>query len=108
MPPPRSETYGVLLVGAIAGRAGSLATLLYVAMVCVGAPFSASAKPDPMWNKGAIVGASGGYFVGFIAASFIMGVAAERGAGRGAPRSLARLVLWMFAAEGALYAFGAQ
>jgi biotin transporter BioY len=74
-------------------------------MVCVGAPFSASAKSDAMWYKGAIVGSSGGYFVGFILASYMMGVAAERGAGRpGSPRSLARLVLWMFAAEGALYA----
>ena len=94
----------LLLLGAIAGRTGALGTLLYVAMVCVGAPFSSSKLVDPMWNKGAIVSSSGGYLVGFIFASYIMGMAAERGAGRGAPRSLLLLILWMFAAEGAIYA----
>lgn len=38
-------------------------TALYVVMVCVGAPFGSNGKFDPVWNKGAIVGASGGGYL---------------------------------------------
>ena len=67
------QTYLVLLNGAIAGRMGALATLLYVLMVCLGAPFGANSQGVgvAMWDKGAIVGTSGGYLVGFVFASLI-------------------------------------
>lgn len=105
--PVTLQTYAVLLIGALAGRrVGALAVSLYVAMVCVGAPFGSNGTPSPVWNKGAIVGASGGYFWGFIAAAAIMGVAAERGVGRAGWRSAAWLLPWMLAAECAIYACG--
>lgn len=62
--PVTLSTYAAMLNGALAGRTGALATLLYVIMVCVGAPFGSNGVTDPVWNKGAIVGSSGGYFYG--------------------------------------------
>lgn len=104
------QTFGVMMLGAIAGRfGGAAAAALYVAMVCVGAPFQASSGGVglAMWNKGAIVGVSGGFFWGFIAAALIMGRAMERGAGRGTSwRSALWLVPHMVCAELAIYACG--
>lgn len=57
-----------------------------------------------MWNKGAIVGASGGYFYGFVFATMIMAAASARGHDR--PRSAYWLVPWLLAAEAAIFACG--
>ena len=104
------QTFGVMMLGAIAGRVGgAAAAALYVFMVCMGAPFQASSGGVglAMWNKGAIVGVSGGFFWGFIAAALIMGRAMERGAGRGASwRSALWLIPHMVCAELAIYACG--
>jgi len=98
-----------MLLGAIGGRAGCFATALYVLMVCIGAPFQAASGGvgKAMWDKGAIISSSGGFFWGFIAASAIMGRAVERGVGRGTSwRSILWLVPYMIAAEAAIYACG--
>ena len=100
--PVTMQTYAVLLNGALAGRTGALATALYVLMVCVGAPFQAGGKAQAVWLKGAIIGPSGGFFVGFIAASYIMGICAEWAHDR-PTRRVWRMVAWMFAAEAAIY-----
>jgi biotin transporter BioY len=104
------QTYAVMMVGAIAGYWGGLAaSALYVAMVCVGAPFQAASggKGLAVWDKGGVVGVSGGFFWGFIAAAVIMGRAMERGAGRGGSwRSALWLVPHMVGAEAAIYACG--
>lgn len=100
--PVTMQTYAVLLNGALAGRTGALATLLYVALVCLGAPFGAGGRALAVWNKGALAGPSGGYFVGFVAASYIMGVCAEKAHDR-PTRRVWRLVAWMLAAEAAIY-----
>lgn len=102
--PVTMQTYAVLLNGAIAGRVGALATMLYVVLVCVGAPFGSNGKFDPVWNKGALVGSSGGFFVGFVFASFIMGRCAERGGDR--PRSAYWMLWYMLLSELAIYAWG--
>ena len=102
--PVTMQTYAVLLNGAIAGGSGVLATVLYVILCCVGAPFGADGKYAPVWAKGAIVGASGGYFYGFVFASLIMARASSRGHDR--PRSAYWLVAWMLAAELAIFACG--
>ena len=104
--PVTMQTYAVLLNGAVAGASGTWATVLYVAMVCVGAPFGAASggHGTPMWKKGAIISPSGGFFWGFIAASAIMARCAAKGHDR--PRSAYWMVLWMFAAEAAIYACG--
>jgi biotin transport system substrate-specific component len=102
--PVTMQTYVVLLNGALAGKTGALATALYVLAVCLGAPFGAGAKVDPIWARGAILGSTGGYFLGFIIASWIMGVCAERGHDR--PRSVYYMIPWMFLAEVAMYVCG--
>ena len=104
------QTYAVMMAGAIAGRWGGLAAAaLYVAMVCLGAPFQAASggKGLAVWDKGGVVGVSGGFFWGFIAAALVMGRAMERGAGRGGSwRSALWLVPHMLGAEAAIYACG--
>lgn len=96
--PVTMQTYAVLLNGALAGRTGALATALYVAMVCVGAPFGAGGKALAIWQRGALIGSTGGYLAGFVAASYIMGVCAERADDRPSWR-IWRMVLWMCLAE---------
>jgi biotin transporter BioY len=104
------QTFAVMMVGAIAGRWGGFgAAALYVAMVCVGAPFQAASggKGVAVWDKGGVVSVSGGFFWGFIAAAVIMGRAMERGAGRGSSwRSALWLLPHMVGAEAAIYACG--
>jgi len=103
--PVTMQTFAVLLNGALAGAStGTAATLLYVLLVCLGAPFGAGGRVDPVWQKGAIVGSSGGYLWGFILASYVMGRCSERGFDRA--RRVYWLTLYMFAAEGAIYACG--
>lgn len=62
--PVNLSTYAAMLNGALAGMTGVWATVLYVAMVCVGAPFGSSSISEPMWKKGAIIGPTGGFFWG--------------------------------------------
>ena len=103
--PVTMQTFGVLLNGALAGPAtGAAATALYVLLVCLGAPFGAGGKVDPVWAKGAILSPTGGYLWGFILASHVMGRCAERGDDRA--RRVLWLALYMLAAEGAIYALG--
>jgi biotin transport system substrate-specific component len=102
--PVTMQTWAVLLNGAIAGRFGWAATAFYVLLVCLGAPFGSNGKYDPVWEKGALVGANGGYFAGFILSSLIMGICSEKGHDR--PRSSYFLVPWMLLAEGVTYACG--
>ena len=110
--PVTMQTFSVMLLGVVGGRAGALATALYVLMVCVGAPFQAQAAAKggvglAMWNKGAIIGSSGGYFWGFILASLIMGRAVERGVGRSTSlTSSLWLIPYLVGAELAIYACG--
>ena len=96
--PVTMQTYAVLLNGALAGRRGALATALYVAMVCLGAPFGAGGKALAIWQRGALIGYTGGYLAGFVVASYIMGVCAERADDRPS-RRVWRMVLWMCLAE---------
>ncbi len=76
-------------------------------LVCLGAPFGAGGRVDPIWRLplgGAILGPTGGYLAGFLPASYIMGRCAEAGSDR--PRSFYRMLPWMLAAEAAIYACG--
>lgn len=103
--PVTMQTFAVLLNGALAGsRIGALTSFFYLVLVCLGAPFSSGGMVDPVWNKGAILSSTGGFLWGFIVASYIMGKCTEKGHDR--HRSILRLILWMLAAEGAMYCFG--
>lgn len=70
------QTFGVLLTaGALGFRRGVAATTLYLALGALGLPILAEGKHGVEW----ILGASGGYLVGFIAASALVGRLAELG-----------------------------
>jgi biotin transport system substrate-specific component len=74
--PITGQTFGVLLVGGALGfRRGLAAVLLYVLLGVVGLPFFAEGKG----GFTIILGASGGYLVGFILAGAVVGRLAELG-----------------------------
>ncbi len=70
------QTFGVLVVGGGLGlRRGGLAALTYVALGVVGLPFFAQGSG----GIDVILGATGGYLVGFVAAGAVVGRLAELG-----------------------------
>ena len=70
------QNFGVLVVGGSLGlRRGGAAALLYVLLGVVGLPFFAEGKGGIQ----VILGASGGYLVGFVVAGAIVGRLAELG-----------------------------
>jgi biotin transport system substrate-specific component len=74
--PWTGQTFGVLVVGgALGGRRGFLAVALYVLLGYVGLPFFAEGKG----GSGVILGATGGYLIGFIVAGAVVGRLAELG-----------------------------
>ena len=74
--PITGQTFGVLLVGGALGfRRGLLAVLLYVLLGVVGLPFFAEGKGGTQ----VILGATGGYLVGFVVAGALVGRLAELG-----------------------------
>jgi biotin transport system substrate-specific component len=74
--PHTGQTLGVLLVGAALGwRRGGRALLTYVAAGLAGLPFFANGNA----GLGVLVGPTGGYLIGFIAAAMLVGWLAERG-----------------------------
>jgi biotin transport system substrate-specific component len=74
--PLTGQTFGVLLVGgALGARRGFAAVALYVLLGLVGLPFFAEHKG----GSAVILGATGGYLIGFIVAGAIVGRLAELG-----------------------------
>lgn len=74
--PITGQTFAVLLVGAALGsRRGAASQLLYLTEGLAGMPVFAGSKAGPA----ALLGPTGGYLVGFIAAAFVTGWLAERG-----------------------------
>jgi biotin transport system substrate-specific component len=70
------QNVGVLVVGGALGlRRGGSAALLYVLLGVVGLPFFAEGKG----GIGVVLGATGGYLVGFVAAAAVVGRLAELG-----------------------------
>ena len=70
------QTFGVLLTaGALGFRRGVAATAIYLLLGAIGLPILAEGKHGVEW----IMGASGGYLVGFIVASALVGRLAELG-----------------------------
>ncbi len=97
--PVTGQTFAVLLGAAALGPVrGSLAQVLYVAAGLVGLPvFTGGASG---WE--AVAGASGGYLLGFVAASAVVGALARRGADR---RVLSTVAAYT-AGTAVIYAFG--
>jgi biotin transport system substrate-specific component len=70
------QNFGVLVVGGALGlRRGGSAALLYVLLGVVGLPFFAEGKG----GVGVILGARGGYLIGFVVAAAVVGRLAELG-----------------------------
>src|SRR3954449_948523 len=74
--PYTMQNFGVLVVGGSLGlRRGGLAALMYVLLGVVGLPFFAEGKG----GVDVIVGARGGYLIGFVVAGALVGRLAELG-----------------------------
>jgi biotin transport system substrate-specific component len=74
--PITGQTFGVLLVGAALGsKRGAASLALYLAMGAIGLPFFAGGAHGP----GIVIGATGGYLIGFVMAAYVIGLLAERG-----------------------------
>ncbi len=74
--PITGQTLAVLLVGALLGsRRGALSVLAYLAEGAMGLPVFAGGGAGILW----LLGPTGGYLFGFIAAAFVTGWLAERG-----------------------------
>ena len=74
--PVTGQTFGVLLVsGALGFRRGALSVALYVLIGAIGLPWFAEGKS----GVSVILGATGGYLIGFIVAGAMVGRLAELG-----------------------------
>src|SRR5215208_1932227 len=74
--PITGQTFGVLLVGAALGsKRGAFSLGSYLAMGSAGLPFFAGGAHG--WNI--VIGATGGYLIGFVIAAYVIGLLAERG-----------------------------
>lgn len=106
--PITGQTFGVLLVGGALGfRRGFLATLLYVAVGVIGLPAFAEHKGGlaiiASVDSGHIVlGATGGYLIGFMLASAFVGRLAELGW----DRNILGAVAAMIGGNALIYAVG--
>ncbi len=83
--PITGQTFGVLLVAAALGsKRGAASLASYLVMGMFGLPFFAGGAH----GLNVILGATGGYLIGFIAAAYIIGLLAERGLERNLGTSL--------------------
>jgi len=74
--PITGQTFGVLLVGGALGfRRGAMSIGLYILIGLIGLPFFAEGKG----GVSVILGASGGYLIGFLVAGSVVGRLAELG-----------------------------
>jgi biotin transport system substrate-specific component len=88
--PFTGQTFGVLLVGGALGfRRGALALLLYLLIGVVGLPVFAQGSS----GLSKLVGATGGYLVGFVVAAAIVGRLAELGWDRHIGGSIAAMAI---------------
>lgn len=97
--PVTGQTLAVLLVGALLGRKrGALAVLAYLTEGLSGMPVFAGGRA----GAAALIGPTGGYLAGFVAAAFIVGWLAERGWDRHVFGAMAA----MFIGNAAIYLTG--
>ena len=88
--PVTLQPLAVFLVGAALGsRRGALAMLAYLAEGAAGLPFFAGGAAGPQH----LVGPTGGYLAGFVAAAFVIGWFAERGWDRTPVRAFGAMLM---------------
>jgi biotin transport system substrate-specific component len=74
--PITGQTFAVLLLGALYGRTRGAATVVtYLTLGALGLPVFAGGA----FGVASLVGPTGGYLVGFVAAAFVVGGLSERG-----------------------------
>lgn len=113
--PMTMQTLAVLVIGGLLGaRLGVMAVAGYLLLGLSGAPVFHGGLGGPA----IVAGPTGGYLIGFLAAAFVMGLAADRvrGTGKRATprggerarswRELGILALGALLAEAAIYTFG--
>ncbi|MFQ6100710.1 MAG: biotin transporter BioY [Anaerolineae bacterium] len=97
--PITGQTLAVLLAGALLGsRRGSLCLLAYLTEGALGLPVFAGGMAGPA----RLMGPTGGYLVGFVAAAYVTGLLAERGW----DRRVGTTLLAMLLGNAAIYALG--
>jgi len=97
--PFTGSTMAVLLTGGVLGsRRGAASMLLYVVAGAGGLPV----YTEQSWGFDTLVGATGGYLIGFIVAAFVIGKFAERRWDRTIPKSVVGFVL----GSAIIYLFG--
>ncbi|HKB06748.1 MAG TPA: biotin transporter BioY [Candidatus Polarisedimenticolia bacterium] len=88
--PATVQTLAVLLAGAFLGRrAGFASQALYILIGAAGLPVFALPGAGPTY----LLGPTGGYLLGFVAAAWVVGSLLERGGRRGVPRVAAAFFL---------------
>ncbi len=98
--PITGQTLGVLLTGVLLGsRRGSLSVLAYLAEGIAGLPVFAPGGPPGLAR---LLGPTGGYLLGFVAAAYVTGLLAEKGW----DRKMTTTLLAMLIGNAAIYAFG--
>jgi biotin transport system substrate-specific component len=97
--PVTGQTFAVLMIGALFGtRRAGLCVLTYLVEGVTGLPVGAGGMGGTVW----LLGPTGGYLVGFIAAAVLVGYLAERGW----DRKIGTTVVAMLAGNICIYFFG--
>ncbi len=97
--PVTGQSFAVLMIGALLGcRRGSLCVLVYIMQGVAGLPVFAMGRA----GLPVLLGPTGGYLVGFIAAAYITGLLAEKRW----DRRVGTTVLAMVLGNAGIYAFG--
>jgi biotin transport system substrate-specific component len=100
--PMTMQTFVVLFLGAALGaRLAAATVLLYLVEGAVGLPVFAG-TPEKGIGLAYMMGPTGGYLVGFVAAAYLVGWLAEHGWGR----SVLRLFVAMLIGHVVIFAFG--
>jgi biotin transport system substrate-specific component len=97
--PITAQTFAVLILGALLGsRRGALSVAVYLAEGVAGLPFFAGGGSGPLW----LLGPTGGYLAGFVAAAWVVGWLSERLS----DGSMASSLVVMLAGNATIYLFG--
>ena len=97
--PITAQTFAVLLTGALLGsRRGSLCVLAYIIEGLAGLPVFALGRS----GFAVLLGPTGGYLVGFVAAAYVTGLLAEKGW----DRRVGTTILAMVFGNAVIHAFG--
>ena len=99
--PITGQVVFVLLSGTLLGRYGGLSQVIYVGIGCLGVPWFAA---DTKGSIEVLIGITGGFLIGFIIASTIIGMFTEKYL---TARRLKYQLLIMLLGIGIIYTFGA-